>query len=719
MSRIKNVPVIPQMEEVESGAACLTMVLAHYGKWLPLDQVRTACGVSRDGTNANDILRAAEHFAMIGRVLEIPVKDLIGKIRLPAILLRGNGQWAVLCGFRKKKEKYQLVDPTRGRIEVSSAEMKKTYAGRCLELQPGPGFVADGKRNSLLGITLSAILQNRRTLRLVLVTGLLAAVGGILSPVFTRVFTDSILSGDRPSWYPGILYAFGAVIFFQLAASLIHQMTVIRATGKIAVKSNASYMRHLLRLPMSFFARRKVGDLANRQEENDAIANTMIGQMAPLLINLFMLLFYLIVMAQYNLLLTAVGLATILVNLLIVRRLGTVRRETNAMMFRDQANLNAATVTGINMIQTIKATGSENGYLERWSGYHAAMIRVKTQILRKTQFLATLPMHLQLFSDYIVMFMGFWLIISGKITAGLLLTFLQFMKALTQPVNQLLEARETLEAMGAYVERNQDVMEYPEEENYAVGTDAIDTENVQKLSGKIEMSHITFGYSKYGEPLLEDFSLSLEPGKRIALVGASGSGKSTVARLLSGLYQPWSGEIRYDGKTIPEIPREIFKASLSMVDQDIALFHDTISDNIRMWDASIEDYEMILAAKDAEIHEQIMARKGGYHMLLQAGGQNLSGGERQRIEIARVLASDPSILILDEATSALDARTEYEISENIRSRGITCILVAHRLSTIRDCDEIIVLDQGHVLERGTHEELMANGGYYESLIKTA
>ncbi|MGX8729005.1 MAG: ABC transporter transmembrane domain-containing protein, partial [Lachnospiraceae bacterium] len=534
MSKMTNVPVIPQMEEVEGGAACLAMVLAHFGKWLPLDQVRTACGVSRDGTNAEDLLRAAKSFGMNGRKLTLSVEALDSKAKLPLIFLRENGQWAVLCGFQKKKNKYHLIDPASGRMEIPAADMKKTFAGICLELQPGPGFVTSGKQNNLLGVTGSVIFENRRILRLVMVTGFLAAVGGILAPIFTRVFTDSILSGDRTSWYPGFLLAFAGVILFQLVASLIHQATVIRATGKIAVKSNAAYMRHLLRLPMGFFARRKVGDLANRQEENNAVAETMIGQMAPLLINLFMLLFYLIVMAQYSLILTAVGLLTILINLAIAKRLGTIRRETNATKFRDQAALNAATVTGINLIQTIKATGSENGYLERWSGYHAAMVRVKTQIMKKTQSLATLPYYLQEFSDYIVMFMGFWLIINGKLTAGLLLTVLQFMNALSQPVSQLLEAGETLEAMGSYIERNKDVMDYPEEESTAVGTDAIDTETVQKLSGNIEMSHITFGYSKYGKPLLEDFSLSLKPGKRIALVGASGSGKSTIAKLLSG-----------------------------------------------------------------------------------------------------------------------------------------------------------------------------------------
>ena len=717
MSRLKSVPVIPQMEEVEGGAACLCMVLGSFGKWVPLDQIRTACGVSRDGTKAADIVRAAENYGLTCRSLTLSAEELEKKVKLPAILMRDNGQWMVLCGFRKMKA--QLIDPAKGRTQESVSEFKNHYTGECLELQPGKDFVADGKPTTLFSIVFTAILKNRSVLRLVMVTGILAGLGGVLSPVFTRIFTDSILSGERAGWYQGFLYAYGGLILFQLVASIINQVTVIRATGKIAVQSNASYMRHLLHLPMAFFARRKTGDLASRQDENDVVALTLIGQMTPLVLNLVMLLFYLIVMAQYNLILTAVGLSTLVINLLIAKRLGKLRREISATKAKDVANMNSATVTGIDIIQTIKATGSENGYFERWSGFHASANRVKVQFMRKTQFLVTAPFYLQELSNYIVMFIGFWLIIMGHISAGLLLTFLQFMKAISEPVNQLLAAGELLEAMGASVERIQDVMDYPEEENTQGGIEAVDLENVRKLSGRIEMSHVTFGYSRYGEPLLEDFSLSLEPGKRIALVGASGSGKSTVTKLLTGLYQPWDGEIRFDGKLISEIPRNIFRASISMVDQEIALFHDTIANNIKMWDTSIEDFEMVLAARDAGIHDQINSRKGGYQMMLQEGGKNLSGGERQRIEIARVLAADPSILILDEATSALDARTEYEISEYVRSRGITCVIIAHRLSTIRDCDEIIVLDRGHVTERGTHEELMSAGGYYEALIRTA
>lgn len=717
MSRLTNVPVIPQMEEVEGGASCLSMVLGYYGKWVQMDQVRTACGVSRDGTKAADILRAAESYGLSCKTITPSVEELQESAILPTILQRDNGLWMVLCGF--KKGKAHLIDPARGRIEESVSEFRKHYTGSCFEMQPGKDFVRDGKPNTLGNIILAAIRENYSVLRMVVVTGILAGLGGIFSPIFTRVFTDSILSGDRAGWYQGFIYAFGGLILFQLVAAIINQATVIRATGKIAVQSNAAYMRHMLRLPMAFFARRKAADLANRQEENTIIANTMIGQMAPLLLNLIMLLFYLIVMAQYSLALTAVGLCTIVVNLLIAKWLGKFRREISATKARDFANMKAATVTGIDIIQTIKSTGSENGYFERWSGFHAASTRTKALFMSKTKYLMTAPKYLEELSNYIVMFIGFRLIIMGHMTEGLLLTFLQYVKAISQPINQLLASGEMLETMAASVERIHDVMDYPEEENVHGNIDAIDLENVQKLSGRIEMSHVTFGYSKYGDPLLEDFSLTLEPGKRIALVGTSGSGKSTVAKMLTGLYQPWSGEIRFDGKLISEIPQEIFRSSVSMVDQDIAIFHDTIANNIKMWDTSIEDFEMILAARDADIHDQISARKGGYQMMLQDGGKNLSGGERQRVEIARVLAADPSILILDEATSALDARTEFEISEYVRSRGITCVIIAHRLSTIRDSDEIIVLDRGHVTERGTHEELMNAGGYYEALIRTA
>jgi ABC-type bacteriocin/lantibiotic exporter with double-glycine peptidase domain len=414
-----------------------------------------------------------------------------------------------------------------------------------------------------------------------------------------------------------------------------------------------------------------------------------------------MLGFYLVVMARYNLLLTAIGAATVVVNLFVIRKVGSMRREITAAGARNRANLAAATISGIDMIESIKATGSEDGYFERWAGQHTSLANTKTQFSKKTMYLGNFPAFVQELSDYVVMFMGFILIVQGQFTAGLLLTFLQFLKAMMVPVNMLLDAGENLQIMGAAIERVNDVMECPEEEGVHAQYDAESVRNAQKLSGSIEIKDVTFGYSHSSEPLIENFSLSLAPGERVALVGASGSGKSTIAKMLVGIHKPWSGEILFDGQRIDEIPRAVFKGSLTMVDQQVVLFHDTIENNIKMWDETIEDFEMVISARDAGIHKQIVLRKGGYQMMVEEGGRNLSGGERQRIEIARVLSSDPSILIMDEATSALDARTEYEISEYVHARGITCIIVAHRLSTIRDCDEIIVLDRGKVVQRGT------------------
>ena len=712
-----KVPVILQMEEMEGGAACLTMVLSFFRKNIRLDQVRQACGISRNGIQPADIVRAGESFGLICQSTDLSFAQLKTQVRFPAILSWERNQYVVLEGFRRGTAR--VIHPTKGRLNVSPDELEKKYSGVCITSRPGEHFIADGRKKGTGAFLLSTIKKDGRTMLLVLLTGFLAAAGGIFTPVISRIFTDDILGGQRISWYPEILYCFAIIIFLQLLSLIIHRVLIIRATGKIAIRSNAGYMRHLLRLPMNFFSRRRAGDLTNRQNSNDMIAETLIGQLAPLLMNLLMLIFYLVVMVQYSLLLTGIGVATIVINLLVARRIGRIRREISATQFHNQANLDSATVAGIDMIESIKATGSEAGYFERWSGFHASVIKAEVKFNEVAQYLLTLPSLIQEISDYVVLFMGFLLIISGNFTAGLLLAFLQFLKSLMNPVNDLLEAGENLQQMGSSLERIDDVMDYPEEVDPAADYEKIDFSQIQKLSGKVELDHITFGYSKYDDPLIENFSLKLEPGMRVALVGGSGSGKSTIARLIAGLQTPWSGQILFDGKQIDEIPRAVFKSSLTMVNQEIALFHDTMENNIKMWDTTIDNAQMHLAAQDAMIHDVIMSSKNGYQMMLQEDGRNLSGGERQRVEIARVLAIDPTILIMDEATSALDARTEYEISEYVHSRGITCIIVAHRLSTIRDCDEIIVLDQGRVAERGTHESLMALDGLYKKLIMTS
>ena len=718
MKRMVHVPLILQMEEMEGGAVCLTMILGYYRKQVSKDQVRSTCGISRNGIHLQDIVRAGRSYGLICEGKHCTAGELEeGSCTFPVILEWEKNQFVILEGFRSGKA--YVIHPAKGRMRLTMDAFEKKYRESCIECVPGEEFTADGERKDTASYLKAVLRSDGRTMILVLLTGFLAAAGGIVSPVLSRIFTDEILSGQKVSWYPAILYFFAAVIFFQLISMVIHGTLIIRSTGKLAVQSNAAYMRHLLQLPLVFFSRRRTGDLANRQNTNDTIAETMIGQLAPLLMNILMLVFYLMVMIQYSLPLTGIGACSILMNLLVARRVGIIRREISATQYRNQANLDSATVSGIDMIETIKATGSEAGYFERWSGFHASVLKAAVRFNETARYLLMLPSLIQKISDYVVLITGCWLIIEGRFSAGILIAFLQFLQALTAPVNDLLEAGENFQEMGASLERIRDVTEYPKEIDFENDYDGIDFEAVEKLSGQMELNHVSFGYSLYDDPLIEDFSLNLTPGKRVALVGESGSGKSTIARLIAGLIEPWSGEILFDGKAIHEIPRAVFKSSLTMVNQEIALFHDTMENNIKMWDSAITDYEMKLAARDAGIHDIVMSSKEGYRMMLEENGKNLSGGERQRVEIARVLSSDPSILIMDEATSALDARTEYEISEYVKSRGITCIIVAHRLSTIRDCDEIIVLDQGKVVERGTHAALIALDGFYKKLIQMA
>ena len=710
---VAKVPVVMQMEALECGAASLAMVLAYYDKWIPLEQVRLDCGVSRDGSTARNVLIAARNYGLKAEGFRCEPEVLRDEGKFPCIVHWEFNHFVVCCGF--KGNTVYINDPARGMLKMPMEHFDESFTGVVLMLEPTEEFVPSGKRKSVLDFAAKRLKGASAAVAFVTICTIIAYLFNLINPVFTRFFMDRLLTGEnRDLLMPFIILMLivGGAQVLVLAVQAIYSLKI---NGKMAIIGSSSFMWKVLHMPMQFFTQRMAGDILLRQSANASIAEILVNTIAPLALNAVMMVIYLVLMLRHSVLLTLVGLVTIVLNLLLAQLISRQRVNITRVQMRDAGKLSAATVSGIQMIETIKASGAENGFFQRWSGFQASVNAQDVRFAKTNAYLGMIPAFLSTVANYLVLILGIFLCMRNEFTLGLLMLFQGFLSSFMAPAMTLINAGQTIQEMRTQMERVDDVMEYPED---AVYTHTIPEEeiNYRKLSGQIEMKNVCFGYSRLSEPLIKDFSMSVKPGSRVAFVGMSGCGKSTLSRLISGLYQPWSGEILFDGKPISEIDRSIFTGSVAVVDQDIILFEDTIANNIKMWDNSIEDFEMILAARDAQIHNDIVARNGGYYGRLTEGGKDLSGGQRQRLEIARVLAQDPSIIIMDEATSALDAKTEYDLVKAVTDRGITCIVIAHRLSTIRDCDEIIVLHHGDVVERGTHDELYAKGGYYTALI---
>ncbi|MBQ2739847.1 MAG: NHLP family bacteriocin export ABC transporter peptidase/permease/ATPase subunit [Oscillibacter sp.] len=713
-SGVAKVPVIMQMEALECGAASLTMILAYYEKWIPLEQVRSDCGVSRDGSNAKNVLRAARSYGLTAKGYRFEPEDLKKNGKFPCIIHWNFNHFVVLNGF--KGDKAVLNDPAKGNYSVPMEVFDRSFTGICLMFEPSETFEPGGKPKSVLDFARQRMQGTGEAVAFTVITTVIASLIGLINPAFSRIFLDRILTGQNPQWLMPFIWALAAMSALQVFVGLVQTVYSARINAKIAVVGNATFMWKVLHLPMDFFSQRMAGDIQQRKSANASIAASLVSTFAPLVIESFMMVFYLVVMLRYSVMLTLVGLTSIVVNAAMSRVIAQKRINVTRVQMRDAGKLSSTTVAGIEMIETIKASGAEDGFFARWSGYQASVNLQQVRFAKVDHYLGLIPQIVTSLTNTAVLILGVYLVMEGKFTIGMVMAFQGFLGSFMAPAGQMVSAGQTLQEMRTQMERIEDVMRYPSDT--ACAEAAEEDEEYSKLSGSVEMRNVTFGYSRLGEPLIRDFNLTLRPGSRVAFVGTSGCGKSTLSKLISGLYQPWSGEILFDGKPMTKIDRNVFRGSLAVVDQDIILFEDTIANNIKMWDPSIEDFEMILAARDAQLHEDIMQREGGYNYKLTEGGKDFSGGQRQRIEIARVLAQDPTIIILDEATSALDARTEYEVVKSIKDRGITCIVVAHRLSTIRDCDEIIVLDHGNVVERGTHEELYALGGFYTKLVSS-
>lgn len=711
---VAKVPVIMQLEALECGAACLTMVLAYYNKWITLEEVRKDCGVSRDGSNLLYMKKAAISYGFEVNTYKVEPEGVEKNGTFPCIVHWGFCHFVVCKGF--KGNKVYLNDPARGEIQVSREEFDEKFTGIMMLLTPSKNFVPSGKKKSVLGFAKKRMKGTGAAVSFVILTTIITSIVSVILLAFSKFFLDELLSGRNVQLFIPFISGLVLLSLIQIVTNWIKTINMLKINGKLAVIGSTSYFWNVLHKPMEFFSQRMIGDLIGRQSENSNIANTLVQTVAPLALNSVMMIFYLIVMFKYSVILSVIGIASLFGNLYFSRLISKKRINVTRVMMRDSGKLSSCTMSGIEMIETIKASGAENGYFEKWAGYQASVNSSKVKYSKVDAYLGMLPEILSQIANTLILIVGVYLVINENFTIGMIMAFQGFLGQFMNPATQLIGAGQTIGEMTTSMERIEDVMEYPEDPIYSASKNKESAEIDRKLSGALTMKNVTFGYSKLSNPLIENFNLELKQGSKVAFVGASGCGKSTLAKLISGLYEEWSGEILFDGKRIKDIDRNLFTSSVAVVDQDIRLFEDTISNNIKMWDNSIEDYEVILAARDAQIHEDIMKREDGYNYKILENGKDFSGGQRQRLEIARVLAQDPTLIILDEATSALDAKTEYDVVNAINARGITCVIVAHRLSTIRDCDEIIVLYKGKVVERGTHDELMANGYYYKALV---
>ena len=714
--RRARTPTILQMEAVECGAAALAIVLAHFGRWVPLEELRVACGVSRDGSKASNMVKAARTYGLEAKGYKREPQSL-RTVKPPMILHWNFNHFVVLEGFRKGR--VHLNDPGTGPRVVTEEELDQAFTGVVLTFQPGPDFVRRGDPPRLLPALKRRLAGTRAALVFVLLAGLALAIPGMIVPVFSKVFLDSVLLEGRREWLPPLLLAMGVTAGLLGALTWLQQSYLLRLETRMAVGGSSRFLWHVLRLPTEFFSQRFAGDISSRVGINDRVAQLLSRDLATNALGALTIAFFAVLLFQYDVVLTLVGIAVVSLNVAALRYVSRRRVDGSLRLVQDQGKLLGTAIGGLQTIETLKATGGESDLFTRWAGYQAKVVNGRQELERYTQILDTVPALLSAVNSALILGIGGVRVMNGALSVGSLVAYQLLMASFIAPVTRLVSLGGRLQTVAGDMNRLDDVLRYRVDPGAAAGLDdEMPAAEAVKLAGRLELRNVSFGYSRFDPPLIEGLNLTLAPGSRVALVGGSGSGKSTLARLVTGLYQPWEGEILFDGQPRAAIPPTVLASSLAMVDQNVFLFEGTVRENLTLWDSTVPLPEVVAAAKDACIHEDVAARPGGYDTPVEEGGANWSGGQRQRLEIARALVGRPSLLVLDEATSALDPTTESGIDENLRRRGCSCLLIAHRLSTIRDADEIIVLDRGKVVQRGTHDELRAVEGPYARLIST-
>ena len=715
-SRVK-VPTVLQMEAVECGAASLAMVLAYYGKWIPLEKLRQECGVTRDGSNAENILKAAENFGCVakgfaGRPVALRRKT---KNNFPLILFWEFNHFVVLEGI--KGDIVYLNDPAMGRRKLLWKDFLPSYTGVYLQIRPGENFRKEGHRYNVFKTLANKLAEDKWAVLFVMILGLCMIIPGLAVPVFNQIFLDDILTMKRPDWIKTLLVTMAGTVIFTGFLNWLRASVLTLWQKKLTLVDSSKFFWHIIRLPLTFFQQRYAADIASRIQYNEANAAVISNQAATAVLDFFIALFYLALLFQYSVPLTLIGISISFINLGLVIYMRRRLVDLNMKVQQDAGREYGVLMSGLMMIESIKSSGNEGEFFSKWAGYKAKVINGMQEIQLWTLKVKLLPSLFAGVNGALIMAIGGFSIMEGVMTAGIYMAFQNLLGRFQEPFNKLLTLGNTLQTIEMQMQRLDDVRKYEIDRlNYSEENQIKDCPR-ERLSGELELKNISFGYSPLEPPLLENFNLHIEPGHWAAVVGASGSGKSTLAKIVAGLYEQWSGEILFDKINRRDLPRHVIVNSLSTVDQDVFLLTGSVQENISLFDGTIPKSEIMQAAKDACINDDIIRLNGGYDAQVTEGGVNFSGGQRQRLEIARALAINPSLLILDEATSALDPMTEQRVLDNIRHRGCSCLIIAHRLSTIRDADEIIVLERGKVVERGTHKEMIQHDGAYRRLIE--
>ncbi|OAR27185.1 NHLP family bacteriocin export ABC transporter peptidase/permease/ATPase subunit [Streptomyces sp. ERV7] len=714
-ARTVRSPTVLQMEALECGAASLAMVLAHHGRHVPLEELRIACGVSRDGSRASNVLKAARGYGLTAKGMQMEPAAL-AEVRAPAILFWEFNHYVVYDGMGRRfgRRGVYINDPDKGRRFVPSEDFDTSFTGVVLVLEPGDGFRRGGRRPGVLGALPARLRGTTGTMLVALLASLLLVAVGATLPALSRTYIDTFLIGEQTSLLGTLFAAMGAAVALTAALTWLQQANLLRGRMISSTLGGARFFRHLLRLPVTFFAQRSPADLVQRLQSNDAVAETLARDLTAAGVDGVVVLLYAFLLWTYDPQLTVIGVGIALLNVVAMRVVVRLRATRTQKLRADSARLTNTSYTGLQLIETMKATGGEDGYFRRWAGQHATTLEEQQRLGVPSAWLGIVAPLLATLNSALILWIGGLRAVEGHLSIGLLVAFQALVTRFTAPVTRLNSVAGRIQDFAADVARLKDVENFPVDALY---TRDEPEHGTRRLKGHVTLDDITFGYSPLDAPLLTGFSLSVGPGQQVALVGGSGSGKSTVSRLVSGLYTPWEGAIRIDGQRLEDIPRSTLAASVSFVDQDVFLFEGTVRDNVALWDPSIPDDAVVAALRDAALHDVVARRPGGIHGRVEQDGRNFSGGQRQRLEIARALVRRPSVLVLDEVTSALDAETEQVIIDNLRRRGCACVVIAHRLSTVRDSDEIVVLDHGAVVERGRHEDLLAAGGPYAELVK--